>query len=70
MGMKILRALATALHRPACLPVPAWALRLGLGEMSGLLLGSQRLIARRAQDAGFRFHFLDLDAAFSDLFRY
>jgi uncharacterized protein (TIGR01777 family) len=63
------RALAAALHRPACLPVPAWALRLGLGEMSSLLLGSQRLLARRVQDAGYRFRFPGLDAAFSDLIR-
>lgn len=64
------RVLAAALHRPACLPMPAWVLRLGLGEMSGLLLGSQRLLPRRAQEAGYRFHFPDLDVAFSDLFRY
>lgn len=61
------RALASALHRPACLPVPAWALRLGLGELSGLVLGGQRLLARRAQDAGYRFRFPDLDAALRDL---
>ena len=61
------RALSAALHRPARLPVPAWALRIGLGEMSGLLLGSQRLLARRAQEAGYRFRFPDLDAALRDL---
>lgn len=61
------RSLASALHRPACLPVPAWALRLGLGELSGLVLGGQRLLARRAQDAGYRFRFPDLDAALRDL---
>ncbi|MGN6579605.1 MAG: TIGR01777 family oxidoreductase [Bordetella sp.] len=61
------RALATSLRRPACLPVPAWALRFGLGDMSSLLLGSQRLLARRAQEAGYRFRFPDLDAALRDL---
>ncbi|WP_019938733.1 TIGR01777 family oxidoreductase [Bordetella sp. FB-8] len=61
------RALAASLRRPACLPVPAWALRLGLGEMSGLLLGGQRLLARRADEAGYRFQFPDLDAALRDL---
>ncbi|MGB6241801.1 MAG: TIGR01777 family oxidoreductase [Castellaniella sp.] len=47
------QALARALHRPAVLAVPAWALRLALGEMSVLLLGGQRLTPRRAQEAGF-----------------
>lgn len=61
------RALAGALHRPACLPMPAWALRLALGEMSGLLLGGQHLLARRAEEAGYRFHFPELDAALRDL---
>ena len=61
------RALARALHRPACLPAPAWALRLALGEMSGLLLGGQHLQPRRALEAGYRFRFPDLDAALADL---
>lgn len=61
------RALASALRRPACLPVPAWALRLGLGELSGLVLGGQRLLARRALESGYRFQFPELDAALRDL---
>ncbi len=61
------RALARALHRPACLPAPAWALRLALGELSGLLLGGQHLQPRRALEAGYRFRFPDLDAALADL---
>ena len=61
------RSLAAALHRPALLPVPAWALRLALGEMSVLLLGGQHLLARRATEAGYRFHFPGLDGALHDL---
>lgn len=49
------RALAAHLGRPALLPVPALALRLGLGEMSGLLLGGQKVLPARLQAAGFRF---------------
>jgi len=45
--------LARALRRPAVLRTPSWALRLALGKMSILLLGGQRLIPRRAQEAGF-----------------
>lgn len=49
------RALADALHRPALVPVPALALRLALGEMSGLLLGGQRVLPARLEAAGFAF---------------
>jgi uncharacterized protein (TIGR01777 family) len=38
------RELATALHRPALLPAPAFGLRLILGEFADVLLGSQRVI--------------------------
>lgn len=56
-------ALAAALRRPAVLPVPAWALRLGLGEMSNLLLCGQRVQPRRALDLGYTFQFGDINAA-------
>ncbi len=55
--------LARVLHRPARLPVPAWALRLMLGEMSGLLLGGQRVLPIRFQQAGFRFRYPELEPA-------
>ena len=41
-------ALARAVHRPALLAVPAVALRAGLGEASGELLGSARVLPREA----------------------
>ncbi|MDX1953781.1 MAG: TIGR01777 family oxidoreductase [Verrucomicrobiota bacterium] len=48
-------ALAAALHRPAILPVPAFALRMLLGEMAdGLLLRSQRVLPRSLAKAGFQ----------------
>ena len=61
------QALATALHRPAILPAPAWALELALGEMSVLLLGGQRLQPRRALEAGFVFRYPELGAALAQL---
>lgn len=61
------RALAQHLHRPAILPAPAVALRTLLGELSGLLLGSQHVLPRRAGEAGYRFRFIELDAALTDL---
>jgi len=58
------KALAAALRRPAILPVPAFVLRLLLGEMAdALLLSSTRARPRRLLDAGFRFDQGDLGAA-------
>ena len=60
-------ALASALHRPAVFPIPAFALKLALGEMAVLLLGGQHLVPRRAQDAGFSWRYPNLDEAFRQL---
>jgi uncharacterized protein (TIGR01777 family) len=57
------RALAHAAHRPALIPVPAFALRLLLGEMSEMLLGSQRAVPEAALRAGFEFRYPEIGAA-------
>ncbi len=57
--------LARALHRPAALWVPAPVLRAALGELSGELLGSQRVLPRRLLDAGFAFRFPGIADALS-----
>jgi len=50
------KALANALHRPALMPAPAFALRLAMGEMAdALLLASQRVVPEKLQQAGFQF---------------
>lgn len=50
------RELARAVRRPAILPVPAFALRLALGEMADeLLLSSTRVLPARFLAAGFQF---------------
>jgi uncharacterized protein (TIGR01777 family) len=63
------QALARALHRPAVLPAPAWALKLALGEMSVLLLGGQRVTPERALESGYQFRFAQLDDALASLLR-
>jgi uncharacterized protein len=57
------RALAHAAHRPAVIPVPAFALRLLFGEMSEVLLGSQRAVPEAALRAGFEFRYPEIGAA-------
>jgi uncharacterized protein (TIGR01777 family) len=50
------RQLARAVHRPAVLPAPAFALRLVFGEMADeALLSSTRAVPRSLLAAGFRF---------------
>ncbi len=61
------KALGRALHRPAFLPAPAFALRLALGEMSTLLLDGQRALPGKLLDAGFAFKHPSLDGALSAL---
>jgi uncharacterized protein len=61
------RALGAALHRPAVVPVPAFALRLALGEAASALLSGQRVEPRRTQALGFRFAFPALDPALAGL---
>lgn len=58
------RALGRALHRPAILPTPAFALRAAFGEMAEeMLLGGQRVVPRRAEREGFRFEYPTLEAS-------
>jgi len=50
------RELARAVHRPALLPAPAFALRLALGAMADeALLASTRAVPNRLTQAGFAF---------------
>ena len=63
------RALGKALHRPAVLPTPAFALTLGFGEMAQLLLTGQRVLPAHALAEGFTFRFPTLETALEDLLR-
>ena len=62
------QALAEAVHRPAILPVPAFALKLIFGEMSEVLLAANGL-PDAAQRAGFVFQHPDIFAALNELDR-
>lgn len=61
------RKLAAALHRPAILPVPGFALKLVLGGFGGALLTGQRALPAALEADGFRFRFPTLEAALADL---
>jgi uncharacterized protein (TIGR01777 family) len=59
-------ALAGALSRPAFLPVPAFALRLAMGEMAdALLLSGARVVSRRLEASRYRFLHPEIGGALS-----
>jgi uncharacterized protein (TIGR01777 family) len=62
-NIEVIRALATALHRPALVPAPAFALRLVLGEFAGEILASQRVAPDQLTRAGFVFEHPTLQSA-------
>ena len=60
------RALGRALRRPTPFPVPAFALRMALGEMADdALLASQRVEPHKLLNAGFQFALSDVESALS-----
>jgi uncharacterized protein (TIGR01777 family) len=61
------RTLGRVLRRPTVLPVPAFVLETGLGEMSTLLLNGQRALPARLQEAGFKFAFPELTPALENV---
>lgn len=67
---ELANALGHALRRPALAPVPAFALRLLLGEMAdAVILGGQRVLPAKATRAGFQFQYPDLESALQQLYR-
>jgi uncharacterized protein len=62
------RALGRVLNRPAILPIPKLALKVRFGdELGEVVTGGQRIVPRRALDAGFEFRHPDLEPALRDL---
>jgi uncharacterized protein (TIGR01777 family) len=62
------RALGNALHRPSWIPVPAFAMRTALGEMSAVLLDGQRVVPARTTSLGFRFRHAEVGEALRDIY--
>ncbi len=61
------RKLAAALHRPAILAVPGFALKLALGGFGGALLAGQRALPSALEADGFKFGFPRLENALEEL---
>jgi hypothetical protein len=61
------RKFAAALHHPAVLPVPGFALKLALGGFGGVLLASQRALPAALEASGFQFRYPTLQSALAEL---
>lgn len=61
------RTLGRVLRRPAVFQAPAFVLRIGLGELAGLLLTGQRVLPAAAEEMGFRFAHRELEPALRSL---
>jgi uncharacterized protein (TIGR01777 family) len=60
---EITEAMGRVLHRPTVFATPAPLLRLALGDMSGDILGSQRVHPSRLLSSGFTFAFPSIEGA-------
>ncbi len=66
---QLARAIGRAMHRPSWFRVPAFAMKMVLGELANVtLLSGQRVLPMRLLEAGYQFKFPDADAALKDLF--
>lgn len=61
------QAVGRALHRPAVLPVPSFALRLLYGEMASVVLTGQRVVPAVLQEAGYGFAYPEIQPALDAL---
>jgi uncharacterized protein len=64
------KALGKALHRPAFMPVPKFAVSAMRGsELADAVAGGARVLPRRAQDGGYEFRHPELDEALTSALR-
>ena len=64
------KTLGKALHRPAIFTIPAFALKLLLGEMAEmLLLKGQKVIPQKAIESGYDFQYKTIDTALENIIK-
>ena len=62
------KVLGCVMRRPTILPVPAFAARIGFGEMAdGLLLASARVVPTRLVESGYEYRHSELELALRDI---
>jgi uncharacterized protein (TIGR01777 family) len=64
---ELAKTMGKILKRPSSMPVPAFMIRLILGEVGSAVLESQRVIPDRLTKNGFRFRYPDLEGAIREI---
>ncbi|WP_026897826.1 TIGR01777 family oxidoreductase [Daejeonella oryzae] len=65
----LMLSIASALNKKIRIPnVPAFALKLLMGEMSVIVLGSAKVSSKKIESAGFQFNFNTVEAALKDIY--
>jgi uncharacterized protein (TIGR01777 family) len=68
-NIQMTAAIAKQLHKPLWLPqMPAFILKLIMGEMSSFVLSSTRVSSKKVEDAGFTFKYPDISAALREIY--
>jgi uncharacterized protein (TIGR01777 family) len=66
---QLTQAVAKQLHKPLWAPnVPGFVLKILLGEMSSIVLGSTKVSAQKIEEAGFKFKYADIDIALTEIY--
>ena len=66
---EFMKTIGQVMHRPAFMPVPAFALKLMFGEMAMVLLEGQHVVPERLQALGYEFKFPTIKEALTDLLK-
>jgi hypothetical protein len=68
-NQQMTKEVAQVLSKPLWLPkVPAFAMKLALGEMAGIVLGGNKVSADKIRDSGYKFKFSKLGKALSAIY--
>ncbi len=62
------KELGEALHRPTLIPVPTLALKIAFGEMSSVILDSQKVVSKRLPETPFEFQYETIKSALNKIF--
>ncbi|WP_425617523.1 TIGR01777 family oxidoreductase [Anatilimnocola sp. NA78] len=63
-NLEFTKTLGKVLSRPTFMPAPpTFVLKAALGEFANVLLGSQNAVPKKSLDAGFHFHYTELEPA-------
>lgn len=63
------RVIGRVMGRPSLIPVPGFAMRLALGEVSDVVLEGQRAVPKNLLELGFTFQYPDAESALRDLLK-